>query len=100
MEKTIHESVFMYRFYDGILECFEGPIKYFGTDRYNYYKFCRNDRKMYTVSEYPNRIHCGNVWMFERDDKEARMIIKRHIDEAIAEHELEIERLKKCIELL
>lgn len=95
MSEIIHESAFMYRVHNNEFECLEGMVKKFENERYIRYKFSVDDEKLYTVSENPCEIHCGNLWMIERDDDEAARLLYNHFRKEARKHELEHRRLTR-----
>lgn len=89
--ELIQKSVYMYKMLNGQFECFEGYIVHYPHRRDVFY--VRNTKKFYTVSEEPNEIHCGNLWMVERDDAAARKAFCRYYRDSITNLKTEIARL-------
>lgn len=96
--EIVQNSVYMYKILNGKFKCFEGYIVRYPQRRDVFY--VRDTKKYYTVSEQPYEIHCGNVWMFERDDAKARMAFKKFFEENIAELERRIESYHELIDLV
>ena len=69
-DEVIQKSAYMYKVLNGRFRCMQGYIVRYPQRRDVF--FARGTKKYYTVSERPNEIHCGNLWMMERDDDFAR----------------------------
>lgn len=92
------KSVYMYKVLNGQFKCFEGYIVHYPQRRDVFY--VRNGKKHYTVSEQPNEIHCGNLWMLERDDSKAREAFKRFYYVTIDELKANIARTYELIQIV
>lgn len=89
--EMVQKSAYMYKMINGQFKCFEGYIVRYPQRRDIFY--VRNLKKYYTVSEQPNEIHCGNLWMLERDDATARRVFCKYYWDSITDLTIEIVRL-------
>lgn len=89
--ELVQKSAYMYKILNGRFECFEGYIRHYPHRCYVFY--VRNTKKFYTVSEEPDVIHFGNLWMMERDDAAARKTFCRYYRDSIVDLKTEIARL-------
>ena len=98
--EIIHDSVYMYKILNGQFRCFEGYVVHYPKRRDVFYVRSKNGKKYYTVSKQPYEIHCGNLWMAERDDRKARELFCSNLFEQILDHEYAIHRIRNLIEIV
>lgn len=96
--EVIQKSAYMYKVLNGRFRCMEGYIVRYPQRRDVF--FARETKKYYTVSEQPNEVHCGNLWMVERDDSAAREEFKKSYHETAKTLRNKIVRLYDLMQIV
>lgn len=94
----IGKTAYMYQLKNGRFRRFKGHVTLYSRGRCVFVK--DGDTYLYTVANGQDEPYWNTLWMSERDDEKARMLLKAAIEQKIADYESRIQRERDLLKIL